>query len=80
MVQHVLHGLLQLPGNGFVELSAGILERPLVVAHHPLGANEPQPEREPKQFYQTSGHELLDSTAEDPDQVGSGPMNYREFY
>ncbi len=48
MVQHVLHGVHQLLWHGDIELPAGILEWPLVVVHHPLGAHKPQPEREPQ--------------------------------
>jgi hypothetical protein len=55
MVQHILHGFHQVLWNGDVELLAGILEWPLVVVHHPLGAHKPQPEEEPQQFNQSSG-------------------------
>ena len=44
MMEHVLQGLEQVLGDGVVEEAAGLLEWPLVVGHHPLGADKPQPE------------------------------------
>ena len=43
MVQHLRDGGHQLFGQRCVEVPAGVLEGPLIVEDHPLGADKPQP-------------------------------------